>query len=289
MVKYKNIIKDKMKNLNKKAIIFNFAIVIFTIIILTTALVVLYNKTASPGISVGTKQAALFGLYQKSESTLFYIDQSAELSAQESIHKLAENGGFITESKCSTFLGYNIINSSCLPDYKTNFKTSLNQYLTKYFSSYNSYNPDPGILSNNYEYSLIQSDKLTIVGIAIYPLTLKSSGQGTYAEYSFNPSFNIGLDYDINDYNTIIQESNQLITSCKSSDKLEKCIKDNLPVKPFKWKIGTCEGDTTVSQHFKRSAFCITSDKYYLNEKGEFKPIQYKFALDFKQPKELQV
>ena len=102
------------------------------LIILTTAFFTLYKKQNKfpEGYLIGDRQFSLIKTYQKSESTLLFIDQSAKYSLQQSIYELAQNGGIFgiyeseeidtssviqgneivvqTNNKCGKFRGANI-------------------------------------------------------------------------------------------------------------------------------------------------------------------------------------
>src|SRR3989338_8865201 len=79
---------------NKKAAIpFNTILVVMMAIILIYAWVELDKKYNAFNNIVGEKQYQLISIYNKGESALFYIDQSAKYSLQQSVYDLAKNGG----------------------------------------------------------------------------------------------------------------------------------------------------------------------------------------------------
>ena len=79
----------------KKGLFFDLIMFFVVFVILTTAIIVLYNKQNQfkKGYMIGDRQFSLINTYQKAEKILFYIDQSAKYSLQQSIYDLSQNGG----------------------------------------------------------------------------------------------------------------------------------------------------------------------------------------------------
>ena len=266
----------KHMKLNKKAQFFNIILVIIAAGILTTALFILGPLTWK-GDKLGEKQSNLINKYQEAEKTLFYIDQSAILAAQQAVYDLANNGGFYGKTNCNQYLGYNLWdNGSCYPDYNLNFKIYLTTYLNPYFEKITEeLKPKIVVHQNNHEISLIQKDKLNIIGTAIKPILITEPE----TDYTVNPSFNIELDYNINDYQVINQDVLTLLEKCsdKEDAELNNCIETNLPEN---WSLGSCSIQNRVY------CFDATSSKQVLvynkeTEKVEYTTITYKFAIKF--------
>ena len=134
---------------------------------------------------IGQYQFSILNAANKAESTLFYTDQSAKYSLQQSVYDLAKNGGVsefdvnnvFVKNKCEKFddsyvwytikkdTSGNYIKNSCFDDNSLTanleyfFNKNLNQYLTN--SPYN-------ILTDNYNYDF--KNNLEITGMAVSPL-----------------------------------------------------------------------------------------------------------------------
>lgn len=128
--------------MNKKAaLVFNWMLTFIVISILTFALVKFSSKYSKFSI-LGKKQIDLFITYQKAESTLFYLDQSAKYASEQAVYELANNGGIskIQNTKgCSDYYGYSLWysleNSASGNFVKQCFKTNqLNESLIYYFN-----------------------------------------------------------------------------------------------------------------------------------------------------------
>ena len=210
------------------------------------------------------------GLASLSQKDLFFIDQSAQYSAYQSIHDLAENGGFsLLGSQCGDYLGYALWNTptlQCFPDYETNFKAFLNANLNQYFTDYSAVLPQ-----NNYEFLLTPD---SIIATAQAPLEYTITG----GIYTIKPSFKFNMSYNINEYKKIIGDAKDLLEICSNEEALKDCVGTN---KPANWIMGSCEGDK-ASQDGK-FRFCIKSKPYPLYVGSELveKPVAYKFALQF--------
>ncbi|MBI2656398.1 D-alanyl-D-alanine carboxypeptidase family protein [Candidatus Woesearchaeota archaeon] len=151
------------------------------------------NKNSPLKYPIGKRQFDLLKTYQKAESALFYIDQSAKYSLQQAVYDLAQNGASVSEfeinelnlnqifikNKCGKFkdayIWYelkkdesgNYVKNQCFDSDKNFliinliylFHKNLDQYLTN--SPYN-------IPLNNYDYEI--KDSLELIGKAKSPL-----------------------------------------------------------------------------------------------------------------------
>ncbi|MBI2658664.1 D-alanyl-D-alanine carboxypeptidase family protein [Candidatus Woesearchaeota archaeon] len=174
----------------KAALVYNWTLTLMVIGILAWTLIQFSSKY-SKFEPLGTKQLTIFKTYSKAESALFYIDQSAKYSLQQSIYELAANGVSVSEfdineininqpfilNKCGKFkdayvwyelkkdASNNYVQTECFDKSPliTNlvyfFNKNLNQYLTA--SPYN-------IPINNYDYEV--KNNLEIIGKAKFPL-----------------------------------------------------------------------------------------------------------------------
>ena len=172
-------------NKKKSSLFFLPILVALSIIILTYLFFVLLSKT-SIDMPIGERQFTLLNTYMKAESSLFYIDQSAKYSLQQSVYDIGQKGGFSeieveeppapdytykapSYGKCGRFYGYSIWQlenkDDCFDESRLSlalkylFNKNLNQHLEKYPSS---------ILANNYEYNI--RDGIEVVGKAINSL-----------------------------------------------------------------------------------------------------------------------
>src|SRR3989344_2270258 len=96
--------------LGKKGWLFEGIMFFIILIILTTAFFSLYKKYGQfpDGYKIGDRQFSLITAYQKGEAALFYIDQSAKYSLEQSVYYLAKSGGVseIEVSDAETFAGH---------------------------------------------------------------------------------------------------------------------------------------------------------------------------------------
>jgi len=157
---------------SKKAMIFEPALVFVTILVLSFALVRLdaHQKDLAKDELLGSRQINIIKTYQKAENILFYIDQSAKLSAEKASEEL-------------------ILKGSTNP--KQDFKPLLNSNLNKYLLAYSIIN----LPTNNYEFIVYKGK---IIGYALEDieldiLDLKSNKIG---KYTIRPSFNIDFDFE---------------------------------------------------------------------------------------------
>ena len=144
---------------------------------------------------IGDYSLDLLHTSKEAEKILFFIDQSAKYSLQQSVYELAQNGGFAdidiedvdigseieteTRSSCGRFKDANVwfelkkepndkySEASCFDEKNavTNLKYMFNKNLNKYLENY----PE-NIPTNNYKYEI--KDGLEIIGRAIKPLRL---------------------------------------------------------------------------------------------------------------------
>ena len=216
------------------------------------------SKKAQFEKTIGEEQIVLLQKYQTAQKDLFYIDQSAKYSAYDSIIELANNGGYsILGSKCGKYLGYNIWQKDCYPNYENNFNAFFKTEYTNYLEKAN-------IKSVDYNIRL----KDAMIGIAKQPLTYKFKN----GNYSILPSFRIDIGYDIDIYKRFILESENLIKKCKD----QACIEENLPKD---WNLGDCTGNKeTDGKHFR---FCVKNGKFPIFQDGKIsdQEVEYKFTL----------
>ena len=123
----------------KKGSIFSWALVFVSLIILTTAMLVMIEKKSKffdreNFFTIGSKQFRVLEAYQKGETALLYLDQTARYSSFQALYDLGGTGGYYNTSPCGNYLGYNIwVNETdCYPTYfKDTFKKLLQDNLER--------------------------------------------------------------------------------------------------------------------------------------------------------------
>ncbi|MBL7054763.1 hypothetical protein ISS05_03315 [Candidatus Woesearchaeota archaeon] len=130
---------------------------------------------------IGQEALYLIKASNKAEQALFYIDQSAKYSVQQTIYDLAQKGGF-ESPKCGDYFGYSLWNTKtkkideCSPDYKENFKSAFSGNLDEYLPNH----PEVYIPLNNYNLQL--KNQLEIIGYAISDLEIPIGELGAEIE-----------------------------------------------------------------------------------------------------------
>ena len=109
--------------MNKKGMIFNIFLVLFTLFMLTYAYIGIQGKYDSTVID---GPFDVLKLYQQGEASLEYVDKSAKLSLEQTIYDLGVHGGDFNGSQCETYLGDAVWrdsnNQHCFPDYNESIK-----------------------------------------------------------------------------------------------------------------------------------------------------------------------
>lgn len=158
--------------MNRKAdLVFNWMLTFIVIAILTFALVKFSSKYSKFSI-LGKKQFDLFATYQKAESTLFYLDQSAKYSSEQAAYELANNGGISkiqSAMGCGEYYGYSLWydleNSASGNSIKQCFNTKqLNPSLIYYFNMALSKFIDKYPIKINLDYDYRLNENMEIIG-----------------------------------------------------------------------------------------------------------------------------
>jgi len=135
---------------------------------------------------IGESSMKIMSAAKHAESVLFYIDQSAKYSLQQSVYELAENGGIAEIEDTATgtpalhecgkfkdsYVWYQITKTSSGNDVKSCFDDNSVTYNLPYLfnEKLNNYilNHPENILTDNYEYTI--GGSLKIIGRAFQPL-----------------------------------------------------------------------------------------------------------------------
>jgi hypothetical protein len=249
---------------NKKAQIFNGMLVIITLIVLITALLAIDAKNKKlEKQEVGKKQFELFKTYTQAEKDAFYIEQSAKLSAKSAAMQLAEKAGYIENPECGITKDNIILwknsEKECYPDnYVNNYKTLINNELKTYLALY----PNKKISNINHEFSFIKEN---IVGIAknqLYYLTTIP----LRIEYYLTPSFNIDINYNVDEYLEVWSFARNLAETCKDRTDKDECIQSE---------------KFASNLNFINCRAIPKENTFYFCIQSENKEIVYKFALIF--------
>ena len=294
---------------SKKAQFFNILLLITTAFILTIVYTAGDLKKEQFKDPIGTHAIEIAKMTQESEKVLLYVDYSAKLSAWQAAFSLADSGGISSIYNRGEYLKYNLwkedknLNTFGPSDYKEEFlrktKENLKQFLGYYgkqkeieISNINTIYLSLSDKNNLIDYSLLlfnnslagsADSQMFVAGLRGGTLAGYDLLQGQTRRYIVNPSFNVDISYDINEYNKLTDISQELLDKCSGTDDVYSCINTN---KPSNWKIGACDEEFNPEENQKIFRFCVTSDyklPYYDSKKINFliKPVQYKFALDF--------
>ena len=184
-----------------------------------------------PGVYKGKQQLELLGVYNDAEKILFYVDQCAKYAVPNALEEISEKGGFFEISPCGMYLGYQVWNEECMPDYEENVKSAIDKRLNPYFAE-KVY--DITIPKDNYDYLILDNG---IAGIAKEDLHFYTPFPGRI-EYYVKPSFTVRVEHGIGEYNTLTFQVLALIERCKDSENLGKCVEEN---KPDGWNLNYCD------------------------------------------------
>jgi hypothetical protein len=217
----------------KKAMVAILLLSIFFSAIMGTLYFKLQSKKLQFNATIGETQLELINTYTEGEKTLFYIDQAAKYSAYKAIYDLALNGGFF-DFKCGDYDGYGLWQnkdntlSTCSPDYKTALGRFMNERLDSYLSKKAT---EVDIPLENYDFVINQKKGTEIHGIATLPAQIKISCKDIECGvYEFKPSFSIGIDYNLNDYEVIKEKIEKIIEECQTKqdfvddENLKTCV-----------------------------------------------------------------
>jgi hypothetical protein len=258
---------------NKKAMIFQILLVIVMVIVLTFALFNLntkYNSLTGNNKVLGEKQIDLMGKYLDYDYLMLYVDKSVEMSVEYQIYNVANNGGFY-HNKCNSYEGYNYWvekDVSCYPSYIKNFKSSLNDYINLYLKKYPD-KPYLNFLRSDYKF-LIKDNKL--YGFALNDLEINIPPSG---RYKTKQSFVIDFDYNLDFYDSVIENVKKMKGYCKSKEDVLSCVDEFISLSNLDWVYTNPEGGIFL--------FDVPTGDTVLIFKDDFKEedVVIKFAVEF--------
>jgi len=96
---------------NRKAMVFNILIVIFTILVLTYAFIRLSEKTDKIEKEIGVTQVDAIMKIQEGDKALLFIDMAAKMAAYQAVYDLQSRGGVLENQVCGSYYGFNRWNS----------------------------------------------------------------------------------------------------------------------------------------------------------------------------------
>ena len=261
---------------SKKGFDWAFLIAGVTLICLVFLFFQLNKKMEHHDKPIGEMQMDMIDLMQKGNNVLFYLDQSARLSACDAIYSLADKGGF-SSPPCGqtlplleqgpvpvsyTYSFWYKDKSKCYEnaDFYAGFKDVFNDKFKSRIDDYNIFK-DKYSYVPPYNYEFMVTDDL-IVGSAIKSIEMKKvsavAGELGEARYVFKPSFAIDFKTGIDDYFSV----QSVVDSLISCDKpMQECINDiNTP--GLKWSFEMMNPATYLFKVEQENIDCrFTEDK----------------------------
>ncbi len=264
---------------NKKGL--DYAVILawgvaFTLVVLFFQL----NGIKGDNKNIGFTQLTLLETAQTSENILFYIDQSAKNSFDQSLLVLGQRGGYSQKTECGVYTVYSIWQTKdeeCYPDIIPNFKflfaRELNDYLTNY--------PEEDLPKDNY-FLTIKDDKLIGEPMKDISLDIIYQKNDKIGSYLFAPYFT--LNANLSDFQQTIDNAKFIFDDCIYAENIPVCIEAQLVFEGLSesWSM-KFENDFAL--------FDVTTDKsvwIYTSTQGLLKrPIQIKFAYFLKNSSKL--
>jgi len=260
--------------MNKKGSIPELAIVFMFLALVTYGLVQAHSWRTAEGFepkTLGDIQLATLRTYQQGEETLFYIDQVALYSAYAAFTQLALHGGFVAPS-CGKEQNYNLWATSekkldeCFPQYKENavdlFKKTFDAFVAKAPDSVRLLSLDKSIRSDMYSISVYGD---TVTGTTSQSKLFSESINKKSVEYAANPSFEVSTGYNLNDYEVLKKQANNITRLCSGL----ACIKEQLQKFSGWSRNNACDFSNFIA------CFGVTSEAQF----PFYGQLAYKFAL----------
>ncbi|TKJ17371.1 hypothetical protein CEE44_02450 [Candidatus Woesearchaeota archaeon B3_Woes] len=228
-------ILNKLKT-NKKGL--DFA-VLLALVVVPLALLFLFsqlNEIKGENKNIGLTQLKLLETAQESENILFYIDQSAKNSVDQSLYLFGQRGGFFQETGCGRYKIHSIWETKdkkCYPELVLNFKLLFEKELNNYLTNY----PEENIFSDDNYFLTIKEDKIIGEPIKDISLDIINQNNDKIGSYLFVPSFAIDANFD--DFQESVNEAKSIFNWCKDVENIRECIEAQIYFKGLsrKWSI----------------------------------------------------
>ncbi len=209
---------------NKKAIDYGALMVL---VVAISAVYLSYNimaKSSEFESPIGSFATGIYSIANEAEKTIFYIEESAQLTSIKATYELAKKGGF-GENDCGANGEYYFLNKEnpselCERNVNENYLFYFNKELNNYLKNYE------GIQLDNYDF-FIDGKELNGLAKENLVLDIKLSKDNKVGKYSVKPSFKVKLEKDLSDYEKIDGIARQILRDCLSADNKEDCVKKN--------------------------------------------------------------
>ena len=210
---------------SKKSMIFSPALVIITFAVLITTFIAVYQRESMISETpIGERSYNIILAHQKLENAIFYLQQSGKLIIEESMSKLAEQGGFQEPSPCGKHGTTNLWHNKtdyCHPPYLENLGKIFSSKITPSIQIY----PEKITFPTKYEFTLKNPTTATAIPKTHMKITINTTEEES-GEYYLNPSFQLTLPQELN-YPELFQQAKEFINLC--NDKPLSCISTNIP------------------------------------------------------------
>lgn len=176
--------------------------------------------------------------YLAAQEELLKADLLAKMKSKAVLQKLAEQGGFLTDSTCGKIEGINLLNHQeqwCLPPYYQNAEEKLGEEFLEFMNV----KLVDGFLSGS------AGEKKTETDLAVYYYSLV---------------FKIDLGNFLDKYANLNLEAEKLVEECRNRKGLKSCL-DNTKLKG--WHYGSCTQESFPSG--RKIPFCMGGIKLGLD------------------------
>lgn len=232
-----------MKRMHKKGFWWGFIFSIFIFICFITVGVALSFKFNVFEKPLGTDQINIMKASSSALKIPLLAESAAKRSAEQAVYELGLNGGLFNlpssqdgsasaivlqptsiditpiDFSCGDYTGYALWQSEsefCEIDVKGNFEKYLQHYLDEYLKEYK----EVEIPLGNYEFFIIDNNRLNIEGVAIKNAIYDDN----IIKYSVKPSFEISVSYTLSYYDELMAELKEMIGNIISCEKREGLV-----------------------------------------------------------------
>jgi len=239
---------------NKRALIFSVGVLFILVFALLQGLFVMYGARDDTTGRIGLNQFALYGASFTAESLMLEVDQAAEYSSCNAINTILESAGVDPSIGCgkTTFSGKEYViwenpDLRCVPhigNFSLLFEKEFRQSMKEYVDKIRSRIPERGVRINPMDYSVSlepKGDLLVVRGFAIGDITVnvrvpepENRFGATSGGYNLKPNTKQEIDFNFNDFQTIIEFAGVLKEECEKKPTKEKYLCINEKVDSFK-------------------------------------------------------